>query len=297
MGVGSWLGGRVGERHAVEAFVAVECVVALLGGLSALALFAAYAWLDLYDPAVRTASVVLGALVGAEIPLLVTIVGRFKQEEAGRTVGAFLAADYVGAFAVGLAFPVVVLPALGQVQAALAFGAVNAVGGAVVLVAHARRAASSRAPGAVAGGGRRACRPRARLARRREHRGVGAPGALRRPARLPGAVALPGHRAHPVARRARPAPVPQRRPAVLLARRASLPRGARAPGAWPARTARARARRRRRPGAARGPALPAASSRRRSSSSTRRSCASPAKTTDCAALNRDALDDPRARRS
>ncbi|WP_205697656.1 polyamine aminopropyltransferase [Conexibacter sp. SYSU D00693] len=133
MGLGSWAAGRVPTTRAVEGFVAVECAVALAGGLSALGLFAAYAWLDLYAPAVRIVSVLLGALVGAEIPLLVSIVGRLRSEAAGRAVGTLLAADYVGAFAVGLAFPLVILPALGQVQAALAFGAVNALGGAVVL--------------------------------------------------------------------------------------------------------------------------------------------------------------------
>lgn len=133
MGLGSWAAGHVPPRLAVLGFVGVECAVALLGGLSALGLFAAYAWLDLYEPAVRVTSVALGALVGAEIPLLVSVVSRLREDRAGRAVGTLLAADYVGAFAVGLAFPLLILPALGQVQAALAFGAVNAIAGAVVL--------------------------------------------------------------------------------------------------------------------------------------------------------------------
>jgi len=135
MGVGSYLAARVPERHAVATFSATEAAVALLGGLSALLLFAAYAWLDLYAPAVRVLSVVLGALVGAEIPLLAAVLARLRRESTGRTVGTLLAADYVGAFAVGLAFPLLILPALGQIQAALAFGAVNAVAGGVVLAA------------------------------------------------------------------------------------------------------------------------------------------------------------------
>ena len=133
MGLGSLAAARVPARHAVAAFAVVEVAVALLGGLSALALFAAYAWLDLYAPAVRAMSVVLGALVGAELPLLAAVLAALRREETGRTVGTLLAADYVGAFAVGIAFPLVILPAVGQIQAALAFGAVNAVAGGVVL--------------------------------------------------------------------------------------------------------------------------------------------------------------------
>ena len=133
MGLGSLAAARVPAKHAVAAFAVVEVAVALLGGLSALILFAAYAWLDLYDPVVRVLSIVLGALVGAELPLLAAVLAALRREETGRTVGTLLAADYIGAFAVGLTFPLLILPALGQIQAALAFGAVNAVAGGVVL--------------------------------------------------------------------------------------------------------------------------------------------------------------------
>jgi len=135
MGAGSWLAAKVPEKHAAPGFVAIEVVLALLGGLSALILFAAYAWLDLYGPAVRVVSVTLGILVGAELPLLAAILARLRRESVGQTVGTLLAVDYVGAFAVGIAFPLLILPSLGQVQAALAFGAVNALAGAVILVA------------------------------------------------------------------------------------------------------------------------------------------------------------------
>ena len=134
MGVGAWLAAKVPERHAVAAFAAVEAAVALLGGLSALVLFASYAWLDLYEPMVRAVSLALGALVGAELPLLAAVLAALRRESTGRTVGTLLAADYVGAFVVGIAFPLVILPALGQVQAALLFGVVNALAGGLILL-------------------------------------------------------------------------------------------------------------------------------------------------------------------
>jgi spermidine synthase len=151
MGVGSWLATQLPRRRAVESFILIEVVVALLGGLSAMALFAAYAWLDLYQPAVRALSIALGVLVGAEIPLLTAIVGRIRAEQADKTVGTLLAADYVGAFVVGLAFPLYLLPTVGKIDAALIFGAVNVLGGALVLWLM-RRQLSARAAGTLAAG-------------------------------------------------------------------------------------------------------------------------------------------------
>jgi spermidine synthase len=133
MGLGAFLAAKVPERNAVAVFAVVEATVALLGGLSALILFASYAWLDLYEPMVRVVSVALGVLVGAELPLLAAVLAALKRESTGRTVGTLLAADYVGAFVVGIAFPLVILPALGQIQAALLFGVVNALAGGLIL--------------------------------------------------------------------------------------------------------------------------------------------------------------------
>lgn len=150
MGVGAWMAAKVPDRHAVSVFAGIEACIALLGGLSALILFASYAWLDLYAPMVRAVSVLLGALVGAELPLLAAVLAALRRESTGRTVGTLLAADYVGAFVVGLAFPLVILPALGQIQAALLFGVINAAAGALILVVL-RRSLARRALWALGG--------------------------------------------------------------------------------------------------------------------------------------------------
>jgi spermidine synthase len=133
MGVGSWIATKLPERRPVESFVIVEAAVALLGGVSAMTLFAAYAYLGVYEPVVRALSIVLGVLVGAEIPLLTAIIQRIRSEQADKTIGTLLAADYIGAFVVGLAFPLWILPTVGKIDAALLFGAVNVIGGAMVL--------------------------------------------------------------------------------------------------------------------------------------------------------------------
>ncbi|MFK0192625.1 spermidine synthase [Kitasatospora sp. NPDC090308] len=136
MGVGSLLAKGLTRRPATS-FALVEYALSLVGGLSALALYCGWAWL--HQPratlvALIATTVLIGLLIGAEIPLLMTLIQRIRQEHAGRAVADLFAADYVGALIGGLAFPFVLLPALGQVAGALLTGAVNAVAGAAVVL-------------------------------------------------------------------------------------------------------------------------------------------------------------------
>ncbi|MBW5483414.1 polyamine aminopropyltransferase [Streptomyces bambusae] len=133
MGVGSLLAKRLRGRPAVG-FALVEAALALLGGLSATALYASFAWLGESRPALVAFSFAIGVLIGAEIPLLMTLIQRVRRQDAGGAVADLFAADYVGALVGGLAFPFLLLPLLGQLTGAMLTGAVNAaVGGALVL--------------------------------------------------------------------------------------------------------------------------------------------------------------------
>ena len=125
MGVGA-LAAKPLQRHALAAFACVELLLALLGGLSVLGLYAAFAWLDLYAPALVALAFILGVLIGAEIPLLMTLLQRIRRQEAGSAVADLFAADYVGALLGGLAFPFLLLPVFGQLRGALVVGALNA---------------------------------------------------------------------------------------------------------------------------------------------------------------------------
>ncbi|MFC8451787.1 polyamine aminopropyltransferase [Kitasatospora sp. NPDC057223] len=133
MGLGSLLAKRFTRRPAT-AFALVECALALVGGLSVLTLYACWAWLGGYQAALVGLTGVIGVLIGAEIPLLMTLIQRIRREDAGRAVADLFAADYVGALVGGLAFPFLILPAFGQATGALVTGAVNAVAGAGVVL-------------------------------------------------------------------------------------------------------------------------------------------------------------------
>jgi spermidine synthase len=133
MGVGSLLAKRFTARPAT-AFAVVESVLAVVGGLSVPVLYSCFVWLGHYRVALVVVATLIGMLIGAEIPLLMTLIQRIRRQDAGRAVADLFAADYVGALVGGLAFPFLLLPALGQADGALITGAVNAVAGAAVVL-------------------------------------------------------------------------------------------------------------------------------------------------------------------
>lgn len=125
MGLGSWLA-RFVTTHLLERLVQVELLLALVGGLSSLTTFAVGAWLSpWFGVAFYGQAIVIGTLVGLEIPILVRLL-----KEEGELTGALsdaLALDYVGALLGAVAFPLLALPLLGLSRSSLVFGLMNAV--------------------------------------------------------------------------------------------------------------------------------------------------------------------------
>ncbi|MFE7191289.1 polyamine aminopropyltransferase [Kitasatospora sp. NPDC057541] len=133
MGLGSLLAKRFTCRPAT-AFALVECALALTGGLSVLAIYSCWAWIGHHQAVMVGLTCLIGVLIGAEIPLLMTLIQRIRREDAGHAAADLFAADYVGALIGGLAFPFLILPLLGPGSGALLTGAVNAVAGAAVVL-------------------------------------------------------------------------------------------------------------------------------------------------------------------
>ncbi|GGX74257.1 polyamine aminopropyltransferase 2 [Streptomyces minutiscleroticus] len=142
MGVGSLAAKRL-RRHAAAGFGAVEALLALVGGCSAMALYAVFAWGGAWAGGPRlflvAFSLAIGLLIGAEVPLLMELIQRVRRQEAGGAVADLFAADYVGALVGGLAFPFLLLPLSGQLTGALLTGSVNAVAGAALVLGLFRR--------------------------------------------------------------------------------------------------------------------------------------------------------------
>jgi spermidine synthase len=132
---------------AAIAFVAVEAVLAVIGGLSAAALYVMFSFVggSLLMLAVGTA--LIGALVGAEVPLLMTLLQQGRTAGAtdtGRTLANLNAADYLGALIGGLVWPFVLLPHLGMIRGAAATGIINLLAAAVVSIFLLRRVVTMR---------------------------------------------------------------------------------------------------------------------------------------------------------
>lgn len=139
MGIGA-MAAKPLTRRPVRAFVAVELALAVVGGLSVPVLYAAFAWLHLYTPAMVVVCLLIGGLVGAEIPLLMELMQRLRRQRASEAVADINAIDYVGALVGGLAFPFVLLPMAGLLDGMLLVAALNVVAAWVVGLALATRA-------------------------------------------------------------------------------------------------------------------------------------------------------------
>ncbi|MFC5909643.1 polyamine aminopropyltransferase [Streptacidiphilus monticola] len=131
MGLGSLLAKHF-TRRAATAFAVVESALALSGGLSVIALYGCFVWIGHYQAALVVVAALIGLLIGAEIPLLMTLIQRIRRQDASRAVADLFAADYVGALVGGLAFPFLLLPTVGQLDGALLTGTVNACAGTLV---------------------------------------------------------------------------------------------------------------------------------------------------------------------
>ncbi|MFJ8826122.1 polyamine aminopropyltransferase [Streptomyces sp. NPDC102467] len=152
MGLGSLAAKRLRPR-AAAGFGLVETGLALVGGCSAMALYAMFAWTGGWHGAwsdgprclLVAFSLGIGVLIGAEVPLLMVLIQRIRRQDASGAVADLFAADYVGALVGGLAFPFLLLPMFGQLTGALLTGAVNAVAGGALVLGLLRRDLSVRA--------------------------------------------------------------------------------------------------------------------------------------------------------
>ncbi|WP_309132195.1 polyamine aminopropyltransferase [Brevibacterium sp.] len=133
MGVGSLATKRLTE-FAAFAFALIEAALGIIGGLSVILLYLAFAFADVYTVAMVALAFVIGALIGAEIPLLMELVQRIRAQKASSAVADLFAADYVGGLVGGLAFPFVLLPLFGLPGGALAVGITNTVVGILIVL-------------------------------------------------------------------------------------------------------------------------------------------------------------------
>ncbi|HEY4372705.1 MAG TPA: polyamine aminopropyltransferase [Burkholderiales bacterium] len=124
MGVGSWLS-RYFERQLPAHFLRIELMVALVGGGLPALLFLASAYIPgAFRLLLYGLVLAVGVLVGLEIPLVMRILRR--NVVLKDLVSQVLTFDYLGALAVSIAFPLILVPQLGMIRTGLLFGLMNA---------------------------------------------------------------------------------------------------------------------------------------------------------------------------
>lgn len=136
LGLGALLVKPLLDRAAIT-FIAVETLLGIIGGLSAAALYVAFAFIGGSLWVLVVGTIVIGCLVGAEVPLLMTLLQRGRiagATDSGRVLANLNAADYLGALIGGLSWPFLLLPHLGMIRGAAATGMINLVAAAVVAV-------------------------------------------------------------------------------------------------------------------------------------------------------------------
>ncbi|WP_077033694.1 polyamine aminopropyltransferase [Pelomonas sp. KK5] len=131
MGLGSWLS-RFVERQLVAQFLTVELLVGLVGGLMPAALFLSHSLLPPgqlvpFRALLYGLVLLVGALVGLEIPLVMRILKKYQRLGLKDLVSQVLTFDYLGALVVALAFPLLLVPQLGLVRTGIVFGLLNAL--------------------------------------------------------------------------------------------------------------------------------------------------------------------------
>ncbi|MCB9600379.1 MAG: polyamine aminopropyltransferase [Sandaracinus sp.] len=123
MGLGSYLS-RFVKGDVARRFLEVELAAALVGGGSAPLLFLGFARAQSFEVLLYAVIVVIGTLVGLEIPLLMRILKeRLAFEEL---VSKVLTFDYVGALFGSVLFALLFVPVFGLTRTSLIFGVLNA---------------------------------------------------------------------------------------------------------------------------------------------------------------------------
>lgn len=123
MGVGSYLS-RFILRAPIDKFIELEIVLALMGGFAAPLLFMAFSFTEHYAYLLYTLLIIVGSLVGLEIPLLLRILkDRMKFRDL---VARVLSLDYIGGLVAAVSFPILLLrPEVGLLRASLLAGLLN----------------------------------------------------------------------------------------------------------------------------------------------------------------------------
>ncbi len=128
MGLGT-LVSRLVNQNLIYYFILVEIILAIVGGTCVPILYYAYAIENFYYPIMVILIMIIGSLIGLEIPLLTRIMEKYYDLK--NNISNVLSLDYLGAFIATIAFPFLMLPFLGVFESSVFAGFLNLIVGII----------------------------------------------------------------------------------------------------------------------------------------------------------------------
>lgn len=122
MGLGTLIS-RLVKTNLIYWFILIEIVLAIVGGLSVPVLYFSYMYEPVYYPMMLLLIMIIGCLIGLEIPLLTRIMEKYY--DLRNNISNVLSLDYLGSFIATLVFPFVMLPLLGIFESSVVAGILN----------------------------------------------------------------------------------------------------------------------------------------------------------------------------
>ena len=128
MGLGTLIS-RIVKSNLIYWFILIEIVLAVVGGLCVPILYFSYMCEPVYYPVMFILIMIIGSLIGLEIPLLTRIMETYY--DLRNNISNVLSLDYLGAFVATLAFPFLLLPLMGIFESSIFAGFLNLVVGII----------------------------------------------------------------------------------------------------------------------------------------------------------------------
>ena len=134
MGVGSYLSKFI-RKHLFDWFVLVELGVGIFGGISSLILFLSNVYIESYELVMYIQIILIGTLVGLEIPLLTRII-EDNAKNLRVTLSSIFSFDYIGGLIGSIAFPLILLPKFGYFATAFLTGTLNIIISIIIILKY-----------------------------------------------------------------------------------------------------------------------------------------------------------------
>ncbi len=134
MGFGSFLS-KYFNHSLITRFIQIEILIGLIGGISTVSLFMAYLAfesVEAYLIVMIIISIMIGGMVGLEIPILMRIIE--QKDNLRVTVANVLAFDYGGSLIGSIAFPLILLKYTGIIQTNFIVALLNILVAMVTLI-------------------------------------------------------------------------------------------------------------------------------------------------------------------